>query len=113
MRGLFRFSNQALIFVLIIVSLYLSGDSSVKRGIYTNLRASFDLETVASVTYRETFVSESLPAISRESKRYFLLSSKYFSDGGRSGTLAAARAPRGRVPTRALVAGGGNLGVRL
>ena len=80
-RGTFRLINQTLIFTLMLIALKLSGDPAVKRGIYTDLKASFDFESLTESDSRGAWV-DALPAISQASKRYFILSSQYFSEEG-------------------------------
>ena len=68
-----------------IIALGLSGEPSVKRGIYDDLAEAFDLNQLVNIKSRELF-EQRLPEISSKSKRYFLLSSIYF-DSGTQGNL--------------------------
>ena len=84
-RGVFRLANQSLIFSLLLIALSLSGDPSAKRGIFNNLRDTFDFDGLREMKSRSAFL-EALPGISKSSKSYFLLSSQYF-DTGQAGNV--------------------------
>jgi hypothetical protein len=87
MRGVFRLVNQSLIFCLMVVAALLGSNPAVKRGVYQDLVSSFNLNALPDIKSRTEFQMEWLPKISRKSKDYFILSSKYFHDGGRGNIL--------------------------
>ena len=80
-RGLFRLINQSLIFSLMVIALRLSGDPTVKRGIFNDLSTSFNLDVLQEASSRQDFL-DALRDISRASKKYFILSSQYFAEAG-------------------------------
>lgn len=76
--AVFRLVNQATILALMLVALSLSSNSNMRLGIRTNLRSSFELDDLVTVTRRDDF-EERLKQISARSKDYFPLSSRRFT----------------------------------
>lgn len=98
MHGMFRLINQLLIFWLMVAALKLSGEPSVKRGIYINLAEAFGFDGLRDVRSRDAFI-EMLPQISKTSKSYFVLSTRYWDAGDQGnvellGKLQSFSAPR-------------------
>jgi len=69
-RGVFRLVNQALVFSLMLIALSLAGDPSAKRGIYNNLKDTFDFDGLRdmrspSVLLPRAAVLQASPMITR------------------------------------------------
>jgi len=76
-RGTFRLLNQALILALMLIALSLSANSGQRLGILTNIRSTFELDSLVKIEQRGDF-EERLKHIAAQTKDYFPLSSRRF-----------------------------------
>ena len=80
--GFLRLLRHILLFIFIMQTLNISKNVRVMRGIYIDLDNSFDLDNLRTISSRDDFISNWIPALSKSSKKYFIRSSRYFDTGG-------------------------------
>ncbi len=80
--GLFQLLSHILVFVFIMETLNISKNVKAMRGIYIDLDNSFDFENLRSISSRDDFILNWIPALSENSKKYFVRGSRYFDTGG-------------------------------
>lgn len=79
-RGTFRLLNQVAIFMLMVAAAFATCNPTERLGLFDNLKNAFHLSSLGSVATmsRTAFQQEFLPAVSKQSKDFFALSSTYF-----------------------------------
>jgi hypothetical protein len=80
--GFFLLLRHLLVFVFIMETLNISKNVKAMRGIYIDLDNSFEFDDLRSISSRDDFISNWIPALSESSKKYFVRGSRYFDTGG-------------------------------